>query len=235
MLEKKLGSNNSALSILGCIGQQVGRLQAIWARGIAIGLIAFVLTLRPSAAEQSAPAATPRGKAAHNFAVVDGDFLISQTQAAQSIRKQYDNVMKRLKTDAEERDRKLRLRNEQLQKLPQDDPKFEKEYKNLDDLIKKEQRLEAERHQALNEVFQRARVTLLKVIENSIESYAQEHSLDAIYFVQALAYHKKAHDITKDITAIINRKLPTIKVEINRALKGAENSSSTVSGVDGSP
>lgn len=151
-----------------------------------------------------------------NIAVVDVDYVLSESSAAKSIKKQVEKKRKSFinKVKAEED----KLRNEQ-KKIESKKSELSKEQ-----LIEKaksfeKKRIEArskiqERKKKLDKAYGEAMSNLTKVIYEVCQDIANEKSIDLVITRQNIIVGNMSLDITKEVSERMNKKLPNVTLNV---------------------
>lgn len=151
-----------------------------------------------------------------SIAVVDVDYVMSQSSAAKSIKGQVDSKHKVFMDEVKSEEKKL----------ISDQEKIEKERKDLsrEDLIKKAQEFEAKRLEArkkiqekknkLDTAYNEAMNKLTKVIYDVCQTIADEKKIDLVITRQNIIVGNMSLDITKEVAERMNKKLPQVSLDV---------------------
>ncbi len=150
------------------------------------------------------------------IAVVDVDYVMSQSSAAKSIKKQVEKKHKTFMDKVKEEE----------QKLIADQKKIEAERKDIsrEELIKKAQEFEKKRFEArksiqekkskLDNAYNEAMNKLTKVIYEVCQTIADEKNIDLVITRQNIIVGNMSLDITKEVAEKMNEKLPKVTLKV---------------------
>ena len=150
-----------------------------------------------------------------SIAVVDIDAILSESKAAQSVKKQIaskrDSFVKQVKTEED----KLRQEQKEIEAKRNDLSKEE--------LVKKFQEFEKRRIAARNKIqeqkgqldqsYGRAMNTLTKVIYEVCQAIADEKEIDLVITKQNIVVGNKSLNITNEVMSRMNSKLPNLTLD----------------------
>lgn len=170
-------------------------------------LIAFAFVLiSPTAA-----------KAELTIAVVDVDYVMSQSSAAKSIKKQVEKKHESFMDKVREEEKKLLADKKEIESKSKEDISRE-------DLMKKMQEYEKKRFEArksiqekkskLDNAYNEAMNELTKVIYEVCQSIADEQNIDLVITRQNIIVGNMSLDITKEVAEKMNKKLPKVTLEV---------------------
>jgi len=150
-----------------------------------------------------------------NIAVVDIDAILSESKAAQSVKKQI----------ASKRDSFVNQVKKEEDKLRQEQKAIEAKRNDLskEELVKKFQEFEKRRIAARNKIqeqkgqldqsYGRAMNTLTKVIYEVCQAIADEKEIDLVITKQNIVVGNKSLNITSEVMSRMNSKLPNLTLD----------------------
>ena len=151
-----------------------------------------------------------------NIAVVDVDYVMSQSSAAQSIKKQVEKKRESFLDDVKAEEKKLIEKKQGL--------KNESKELSREDFVAKAQDLEQETLEArkkiqtqknkLDSAYGVAMNELTKVIYEVCQEIADEKSIDLVITRQNIIVGNMSLDITKEVAEKMNKKLPKISLKV---------------------
>lgn len=151
-----------------------------------------------------------------NLAVVDVDTILSKSKAAKSIKKQIDQKREKFLKNVKKEEDKLRKDQKAIEAKRAEMTK--------EDLLKKAQEFEKGRLKArksiqeqkikLDKAYALSMNKLTKVIFEVCQEIADERKIDLIITKQNIIVGNLSLDITQDVLARMNKKLPNLTVDV---------------------
>jgi len=180
-----------------------------WQRIVAVALIILFVTGSP--VELSARPTYAETK----IAVVDIDSILASSKAAKSVKAQVDKKRKTFLKSVKKQEDKLRVEQKEIEKKRADMSK--------EDLGKAAQGFEKRRIEARNSLqkkksgldksYSKAMNKLTDTITEVCQKIADEQEIDLIITRQNIIIGSKSLDITSDVMAQMNKKLPSLTLE----------------------
>ncbi|MGH1455414.1 MAG: OmpH family outer membrane protein [Alphaproteobacteria bacterium] len=151
-----------------------------------------------------------------SIAVVDVDYVLTQSSAAKSLKKQVEDKRKKFIGEVKSEE----------ESLIAEQKKIEGQRKDIsqEDLIKKAQGFEKKRIEArkkiqtrkngLDKAYGEAMSNLTKVIYEVCQTIADEKGIDLVITRQNIIVGNMSLDITKEVASRMNKKLPNVTLNV---------------------
>ncbi len=185
--------------------------------------IGFLLFVSPAIAQQAAPAKDKAGQKQQGgglveveipIAIIDVQWILREAKAVKSIRDQITKYGSKFEEEIEKDRNEIRKANQELARqrtilapeaFAEKRRKFEQRVVEVQRLVQQRQRqLDISRNEAMN--------TVNKAYTTIVSSLANEKNLALIVRKSQTAFSVKTLDVTNDVLARLDKKLPTVKV-----------------------
>jgi len=194
---------------------------------VCAGLI--LVAFGPVAAENAASAKSPAAHAPMSnpvIAVVDVQRILDESLAAKSVQKQLENQRSKFQTEIEKEENNLRQAEQDLNKAHDQltpDAYSDREQQLRQSFLAVERHVQARRKvldQTFSDSMNAVRASLLGIVND----VAHEHGANLMLIKQQVLWTDKALDVTDEVLARLNAKLPqvTVKMAPEEKEQGAE-------------
>lgn len=156
-------------------------------------------------------------RAEFNIAVVDVDYVLSQSLAAKSLQKQVDDKKKSFLNEVKAEEKDLISKQESIEK--------EKDKLSREELIAKAREFEEKRLEArkkiqtkkskLDEAYAKAMNKITKAVYEVCQEIADEKKYDLVITRQNIIVGNMSLDITKDVAERMNEKLKKVTLKVD--------------------
>jgi len=149
------------------------------------------------------------------IAVVDVEAILSSSKAAKSIKKQVDEKRKIFLESVKEQEDKLRAEQKEIEKKRADMSKEDltKTAQNFEKRRIKARNTLQKKKSALDKSYSKAMNKLTETITEACQKIADEQKIDLVITRQNIIIGSKSLDITSDVMAQMDEKLPSLPLE----------------------
>jgi len=151
-----------------------------------------------------------------NIAVIDMIAIRRDAKAFKHIRKQISSYREQLKKNARDEDTELQKANRELarQRAIVTPEAFRDERKKFETRVGKAQKTLQSRWRTLKEAEQNAEAKILGTLQQATVDVAKQKSLILIMRKRSIVFWVETLEITKDVIARLDKKLPRFKVAV---------------------
>ncbi|MCI5050444.1 MAG: OmpH family outer membrane protein [Rickettsiales bacterium] len=171
----------------------------------------FVLTLCMSALVM-APAIS---HAATTVAVVNIQKIMQKSKAAQTVREQVKSKQASFQAELDKKEKELQKEDQDLakQRSVLSPEAFEKKYKDFRKKAAEAQKAVRTKRAKLDKGFTQALADIQKTVTDIVESISKAKSIDIAISGSQVLYASPTTDITDEVLAELDKKLPNVKVQ----------------------
>ncbi len=180
----------------------------------------FAIFSGDAAAQKKEPSKDSGVEVLANIAVMDMIAVRGRAKAFKNLRKQISSYREKLKKDARLEDTDLQKANRELarQRAILTPAAFSEERKKFEARVGKAQQDLQERWRTLKDVEQEAEAKILTALQQTTVKVAQNKDLILILRKQAIIFWADTLDVTSDIIARLDKKMPSVKVLMPKSL-----------------
>ncbi|MEX0695815.1 MAG: OmpH family outer membrane protein [Rhodospirillales bacterium] len=178
----------------------------------------FILFLAVAATLTASPvsAQAPGAQGAPVFAVLDIGKIRRDAASVKSIREQIISYQNKLQGELQKEQDALRTAQQELAKkqtllAPE---AFADERQKFEQRVVSVQQMVQERRRNLEEIQTNAMLKVEQSLNEIVASMAEKNGYDVIFRLSQVVFVKTSLDITADVLKELDKKLPTVKVEI---------------------
>lgn len=152
-----------------------------------------------------------------SIAIVDLNQILSESKAAKSATKQFEEIQKETESDIIDSDKKmLEERNKLLEQQTVIAPEaFEIKAKDYEKKLQNYQSEKQNKLRALEGVLQKARNEILENVKPILEDLSKELGVTVILEKNSVLLSATNMDITENVIKTLNKELPEIKVSLD--------------------
>lgn len=159
--------------------------------------------------------ATP-AQAASEFRIVNMQTIITEAKAAKDVGKRIDSAEKKLKDYVSSHDEELRGKFQKLQEnrsllSPED---FKAKNNNLNSQVSSFQVEARQKGLSIRKAQNEALVQIQKAVIDIVKTLSKEQGFDIALPGAQVLFHADNLDITKEVITRLNKKLPSIKIDL---------------------
>lgn len=157
-------------------------------------------------------AAESKSTTAPNIAIIDVQRILQESQAAQSVQKQLDKQRTKFQSETETEENSLRQAEKELTRVRETATPtvYADREQQLRQRFLTVERKVAGRRKALDQAFTDSMNSVRNVLLEIVQAIAKERGLNLVLVKQQALWVDKAFDITDDVLARLNKKLPTV-------------------------
>jgi len=149
-------------------------------------------------------------------AIVDVPRVLKESTAAQSVRSQLDTQRSKFQSEISKEEEQLRSSEKELIKLREEGKKdaFAELEQKLQDRFTKVERYVQTRRKALDQAYTKSMDTVRDNLVSVVATIAKSKGITLVVVKQQVIWNDTAIDLTDEVLAALNAKLPSVSVEI---------------------
>lgn len=185
--------------------------------------IGFLLFVSPALAQQATPTKDKAGQKQQQgkfveveipIAIIDVQWILRESKAVKSIRDQITKFGSKFEEEIEKDRNAIRKANQELarQRTILAPEAFAEKRRKFEQRVVEVQRLVQQRQRQLDKSRNEAMIAVNKAYTGIVSGLANEKNLALIIRKNQTAFSVKTLDVTNDVLARLDKKLPTVKV-----------------------
>ncbi len=185
--------------------------------------IGFLLFVSPALAQQATPTKDKAGQKQRQgkfveveipIAIIDVQWILRESKAVKSIRDQITKFGSKFEEEIEKDRNEIRKANQELarQRTILAPEAFAEKRRKFEQRVVEVQRLVQQRQRQLDKSRNEAMIAVNKAYTGIVSGLANEKNLALIIRKNQTAFSVKTLDVTNDVLARLDKKLPTVKV-----------------------
>lgn len=174
-------------------------------------------------ATQFSPVAEAQNPPVPKIGVVDVQRVLSESKASKSVRPEIDRMRKAFQKQVSEQEQKLRQVEQELnrQRAILAPEAFAQKRRVFSDDARKAQNDVQVRRRELDRAFNNTKNEILKNLVVVAQAVAEDKKLNVLLEKRFVFLSAKTMDVTDDIIARLDKRLPKLKVDLGKVEKGA--------------
>lgn len=159
---------------------------------------------------------------APSIAVVDVQRVLTEAKASKSVQPEIDNLRKDFQNNVRDEERALREAEQQLaqQRAILSPEAFAQKRREFADKASEAQRQVQERRKSLDKAFNATRNVIIQNLALVTQEIARERKLNIVLDKKFTFMSANSLDITSDVIARLDKKLPRVKIEVEPDANG---------------
>lgn len=151
-----------------------------------------------------------------HIAVVDFDRIWREAKAAVYVRDELEKIRESYQKEVIKFEGELRTKEESLRKKQEtlSSEKYEKLRADFENEVKQVQKEVQARKQKLEHVFQVSMDAIRDNLTQAVKEVAEREKYEIVLSESQIAYHTKKYNITEQVLETLNKRLPTIKLDL---------------------